>query len=111
MKKIDFTCDEANEYDANLDNPGRDYSESECSSPAGSFCESPVKGGNGNNTVYQISPGKLKNHISNGTKEVLDQIDNIVNEIRDNSPSKHGNSTVDHEMIARLKERRILQKS
>lgn len=70
MKKIDFACDEAKEYDAKLDNPGRDYSESECSSPAGSFCESPVKGGN--NQVYQISPGKLKNHVSVGTKEVLD---------------------------------------
>ena len=105
MKKIDFSCEEVKVYDAELDHPGRDYSESECSSPNGSICESPVKGGN---TVYQISPGKLKNHVSTGTKEVLDQIDNIVNEIIENSPSKHANSNVDHGMIERLKERRRL---
>lgn len=43
-----------------------------------------------------------------GTREVLDQIDNIVNEIIENSPSKHTNSTVNHDMIAKLKERRLL---
>ena len=105
---MDFEGEEAREYDAKLDNPGRDYSSSECSSPNGSICESPVKGGA---PVYVISPGKLKTHLSIGTKEVLEQIECIVNEIRDNSPSKHANSTVDHARIAKLKERRLLQKS
>jgi hypothetical protein len=44
MKKVDFNGDEANQYEAEEDHPGRDYSESECSSQNGSICESPVKG-------------------------------------------------------------------
>ena len=69
VKTIDFVGEEAREYDANLDNPGRDYTDSECTSPTSSICESPVKQGH---QVYQISPGKLKNHVSIGTREVLE---------------------------------------
>lgn len=48
-----------------------------------------------------ISPGKLKQEVSNQRAYIMEQLDAIEQEIIDNSPSK--NPVIDRALIAQLK--------